>query len=142
MNKFKDMFHYGKFEKRIVIAFVEYAIALIVWIVVDQYFTYSLFDNAIAKENLQVVIFLSILMIIKIIAEIIEGICRCILRHHLQRDSANYARKDIFKKIINSKIEYFDKSNIGELFELLVNDSSTFSTFFTQNNYSLIPIPN
>lgn len=133
MNKLKEMFQYGNFKKRVIITVIEHIIAVITWIIIDQYFTYSLFDNAIQKENIQLVIFLSILMIVKIIASIIEAIIRCFLRHHLQRDYSNYARKDIFKKIINSKVEYFDKSNTGELFELIMNDTESYSKFFSQN---------
>ncbi len=133
MNKFKDMFHYGNFEKRIILEIVEYAISIILWVIINQYMTYSLFDNAIAKENINLVIFLAILMIIKVIGQILEGIFHCIVRHHLQRDFSHYARNDIFNKIINSKIKFFDKSNTGELFELAMNDTDTFSTFFTQN---------
>lgn len=133
MNRFKDMFHYGNFRERIVITFIEHIIAVIAWIIIDQYFTYSLFDNAIEKGNIQLVIFLAILMIVKLVVSIIEGIVRCLLRHHLQRDYSNYARKDIFNKIINSKVEYFDKSNTGELFELIMNDSDSYSKFFSQN---------
>lgn len=133
MNRFKEMFKYGNFRKRIVITFIEYMITSIIWIIIDQYMTYSLFDDAIAKENIKLVIFLSILMFVKIITNIAEGILNCILRHHLQRDFSHYARNDIYKKIINSKVEFFDKSNTGELFELLMNDSGNFSTFFTQH---------
>ena len=133
MNRFKEMFKYGNFRKRIVITFIEYMITSIIWIIIDQYMTYSLFDDAIAKENIKLVIFLSILMIVKIITNIAEGILNCFLRHHLQRDFSHYARNDIYKKIINSKVEFFDKSNTGELFELLMNDSGNFSTFFTQH---------
>lgn len=133
MNRFEEMFKYGNFKKRIVITFIEYMITSIIWIIIDQYMTYSLFDDAIAKENIKLVIFLSILMIVKIITNIAEGILNCILRHHLQRDFSHYARNDIYKKIINSKVEFFDKSNTGELFELLMNDSGNFSTFFTQH---------
>ncbi len=132
MNRFKEMFKYGNFRKRIVITFIEYMITSIIWIIIDQYMTYSLFDDAIAKENIKLVIFLSILMIVKIITNIAEGILNCILRHHLQRDFSHYARNDIYKKIINSKVEFFDKSNTGEMVELLMNDSGNFSTFFTQ----------
>lgn len=133
MNRFKEMFKYGNFRKRIVITFIEYMITSIIWIIIAQYMTYSLFDDAIAKENIKLVIFLSILMIVKIIISIAEGILQCFLRHHLQRDFSHYARNDIYKKIINSKVEFFDKSNTGELFELLMNDSDNFSTFFTQH---------
>mgnify|MGYP004602302555 FL=1 len=133
MNRFKEMFKYGNFQKRIVITFIEYMITSIIWIIIDQYMIYSLFDDAIAKENIKLVIFLSILMIVKIITNIAEGILNCFLRHHLQRDFSHYARNDIYKKIINSKVEFFDKSNTGELFELLMNDSGNFSTFFTQH---------
>lgn len=133
MNKLKEMFKYGHFEKRIIITLLEYVITIILWIIIDQYMTYSLFDNAIAKENIQLVIFLSILMIIKIIVGIMEGILNCILRHHLQRDFSYYARNDIFNKIINAKVEFFDKKNSGELFELAMNDSDNLATFFTQN---------
>lgn len=132
MNRFEEMFKYGIFQKRIVITFIEYMITSIIWIIIDQYMTYSLFDDAIAKENIKLVIFLSILMIVKIITNIAEGILNCILRHHLQRDFSHYARNDIYKKIINSKVEFFDKSNTGELVELVMNDSGNFSTFFTQ----------
>ena len=138
MNKFKDMFHYGNFEKKIIITIIEYILSSIIWIVINQFMTYSLFDNAIAKENIKLVMFLTILMIIKIIINIAEGIFNCKLRHHLQRDFSNYARKDIFNKLIRSKIQFFDKSNSGELFELEMNDSNNLSAFFTQNGNQLI----
>ena len=48
MNKFKDMFHYGNFEKRIIITIIEYILSSIIWIVINQFMTYSLFDNAIS----------------------------------------------------------------------------------------------
>lgn len=133
MNRFKEMFHYGNFERRIIITIVEYAIACIAWVIISQYMTVSLFDNAIAKENIKLVLFISILMIVKTIVSILEGILNSMLRHHLQRDFSHYAREDIFKKIINSKVEFFDKSNSGELFELVMNDSHNLSLFFTQN---------
>lgn len=138
MSKFNDMFHYGNFEKRIIITIVEYVLSVIIWIIIDQYMTYSLFDNAIAKENIRLVMFLAILMIVKIILNTAEGIFSCKLRHHLQRDFSNYARQDIFSKLIKSKIQFFDKSNLGELFELEINDSENLATFFTQNGNQLI----
>ena len=138
MNKFKEMFHYGNFEKRIIIVLIEYILSSIIWIIIDQYMTYALFDDAISKENIKLVMFLTILMIVKIIAKIGEGILNCKIRHHLQRDFSHYTRKDIFYKIIKSKIEFFDKSNLGELFELEMNDSDELATFFTQNGNQLI----
>lgn len=138
MNKFKEMFHYGSFEKRIIITIIEYIIASIIWLVIDQSITYSLFDEAIAKENIKLVIFLAIVMFVKVIFQIIEGIIQCRLRHHLQRDFSNYARKDIFNKLIKSKVNFFDKNNSGELFELIMNDSDNLATFFTQNGNQLI----
>lgn len=138
MNKFKEMFHYGCFEKRIIITIIEYVMASIIWIVIDQFITYSLFDEAIAKENIKLVLFLAIVMFVKVISQIIEGIIHCRLRHHLQRDFSNYARKDIFNKLIKSKVNFFDKNNSGELFELVMNDSDNLATFFTQNGNQLI----
>ena len=138
MNKFKEMFHYGCFEKRIIITIIEYVMASTIWIVIDQFITYSLFDEAIAKENIKLVLFLAIVMFVKVISQIIEGIIQCRLRHHLQRDFSNYARKDIFNKLINSKVNFFDKNNSSELFELVMNDSDNLATFFTQNGNQLI----
>lgn len=133
MNKLKNMFHYGKFEKRIIIVILIHIIFPIAWTLGEQYLTYSLIDNAIKDENMKLVINIWLLMLSYVIIQIICGIIECLLRHHLQRDFSNYARKDIFKKIITSKISYFDKSNTGELFELTMNDSNNFATFFTQN---------
>lgn len=138
MSKFKEMFYYGNFKKRIIITIVEYILASIIWILVDQSITYSLFDGAIAKENIGLIIFLSIVMFVKVVSQIIEGIIQCKLRHHLQRDFSNYARKNIFNKIIKSKINFFDKSNSSELFELIMNDSDNLAKFFSQNGNQLI----
>ena len=106
--------------------------------IIDQSITYSLFDGAIAKENAKLVVFFAIVMLIKVVSQIIEGIVQCRLRHHLQRDFSNYARKDIFTKVIKSKVDFFDKNNSGELFELVINDSDNLATFFTQNGNQLI----
>mgnify|MGYP004468531465 CR=1 FL=1 len=138
MSKFKEMFYYGNFKKRIIITIAEYILASIIWILVDQSITYSLFDGAIAKENIGLIIFLSIVMFAKVVSQIIEGIIQCKLRHHLQRDFSNYARKNIFNKIIKSKINFFDKSNSSELFELIMNDSDNLAKFFSQNGNQLV----
>lgn len=133
MNKLKEMFHYGNFERRIVFTWIEYVITTIVWVVINQYIMYFAFDDAIATENISLILFFAILMMVKVIINVIEGIFHCIIRHHLQRDFSYYARKDIFYNIIKANIPFFDKSNTGELLELAMNDSNKFSTFFTQH---------
>ncbi|MCI8362680.1 MAG: ABC transporter ATP-binding protein [Clostridia bacterium] len=133
MNQLNEMFHYGNFERRIIITWMEYAITTIFWIIIEQYITFFAFDDAIKTENISLILFFAILMLVKVIVKAAEGILNCILRHHLQRDFSYYARKDIFNRIINANINFFDKSNTGELLELAMNDSEQFSTFFTQN---------
>lgn len=133
MNQLNEMFHYGNFKRRIIITWMEYAITTILWIIIEQYITFFAFDDAIKTENISLILFFAILMLVKVIIKAAEGILNCILRHHLQRDFSYYARKDIFNSIINANINFFDKSNTGELLELAMNDSEQFSTFFTQN---------
>lgn len=133
MKKLKDMFHYGNFERRIIFTWVEFAITTILWVIINEYVLYYAFNNAIATENIKLILFFGILMFVKVILQIVEGIYHCMLRHHLQRDFSYYARKDIFNNIIKANIPFFDKSNTGELLELTMNDSAQFSTFFTQN---------
>lgn len=133
MEKLKEMFHYGNFEKRIIFTWVEFAIITIFWVIINQYITYFAFNNAIATENIKLILFFAILMLVKVIMNVVEGIFHCIIRHHLQRDFSYYARKNIFNHIIEANISFFDKSNTGELLELAMNDSDQFSTFFTQN---------
>lgn len=137
MNQFKDMFHYGNFEKRIIFTWTEYVITTIIWVVIDQYVLYFAFDDAIKTENIRLILFFAILMLIKIVFNTAEGIFHCILRHHLQRDFSYYARKDIFSSIIKANIPFFNKSNTGELLELATNDSNKFATFFTQNGLQM-----
>lgn len=133
MNSIKFMVNYGNFKKRIIFAFCEYFLSCTIWIIVDQYLTYSVFDNAIAQNSIRSLIFVTILVVVKQILKTGEGIFHCIVRHHIQREYTNFARKDLFSKYINSKISYFDKANTGELLQLVMNDTSSASTFFTQN---------
>lgn len=133
MNSIKYMIKYGNFKRRIIFTFIEYFLSCIVWILIDQYLTYSVFDNAITKNSVRTLIFVTILVIIKQIFKTTEGIFHCKLRHHLQREYANNARKDLFKKFINMKISSFDNANTGEMLELIMNDTGNASTFFTQN---------
>ena len=133
MNSVKYMSKYGDFKKRIIFAFSEYFLSCIIWLLIDQYLTYSVFDNAIAKNSAKALIFVTILVIVKQILKTSEGIFHCMVRHHLQRNYTNYARKDLFSKFINTKISYFDKANTGEMLELVMNDTGNASTFFTQN---------
>ena len=133
MNSIKFMANYGNLKKRIIFAFCEYFLSCTIWIIVDQYLTYSAFDNAIAQNSIRTLIFVTILVIVKQIFKTGEGIFHCIVRHHIQREYTNFARKDLFSKYINSKISYFDKANTGELLQLVMNDTSSASTFFTQN---------
>lgn len=133
MKKLKEMFHYGNFERRIIFTWIEHIITIIFWVIINQYITYSTFDNAIATENIKLILFFAILMLVKVIMNVVEGIFHCIIRHHLQRDFSYYARKDIFNSIIKANIPFFDKSNTGELLELAMNDSDQYATFFTQN---------
>lgn len=133
MNSIKYMSKYGNFKKRIIFTFVEYFLSCTIWLLIDQYLTYSVFDNAIAKNSVRTLIFVTILVIVKQILKTSEGICHCMWRHHLQREYANHARKDLFSKFINTKISYFDNANTGEMLELVMNDTRNASTFFTQN---------
>jgi len=133
MNSIKYMSNYGGLKKRIIFAFVEYFLSCAIWLIVDQYLTYSVFDNAIAKNSAKTLIFVAILVIVKQMIKTTEGIWHCMLRHHLQREYANHARKDLFAKFINTKISYFDNVNTGEMLELIMNDTGNASTFFTQN---------
>lgn len=133
MNSIKYMSNYGSFKKRIIFAFVEYFLSCTIWLLIDQYLTYSVFDNAIAKNSAKTLVFVTILVIVKQIFKTTEGIFHCMVRHHLQREYANHARKDLFSKFINTKISYFDNANTGEMLELLMNDTGNASTFFTQN---------
>lgn len=138
MKKLKEMFHYGNFERRIIFTWAEYVITTILWVIINQYITYFAFDDAIATENIKLILFFAILMLVKVVINVVEGIFHCIIRHHLQRDFSYYARKDIFNSIIKANIPFFDKSNTGELLELAMNDSEQFSTFFTQNGLQLM----
>lgn len=133
MNSIKYMINYGNFKKRIIFAFSEYFLSCVIWLIIDQYLTYSVFDNAIAKNSVRTLVFVTILVIIKQIFKTTEGIFHCMVRHHLQREYANHARKDLFSKFINTKISYFDNANTGEMLELVMNDTGNASTFFTQN---------
>lgn len=133
MNSIKYMSNYGGFKKRIIFAFVEYFLSCVIWLLMDQYLTYSIFDNAIAKNSVKTLIFVAILVVVKQTFKTIEGILHCMIRHHLQREYANYARKDLFSKFINTKISYYDNSNTGEMLELVMYDTGNASTFFTQN---------
>lgn len=133
MNQLNEMFRYGNFKRRIIITWMEYVITTIFWIIIEQYITFFAFDDAIKTENISLILFFAILMLVKVIIKAAEGILNCILRHHLQRDFSYYARKDIFYNIIKSNISFFDKSSTGELLELIMNDSEQFATFFTQN---------
>lgn len=133
MNSIKYMSNYGGFKKKIIFAFVEYFLSCIIWLLIDQYLTYSVFDDAISKNSVKVLVFVAILVIVKQIFKTTEGIFHCMIRHHLQRKYANHARKDLFSKFINTKISYFDNANTGEMLELVMNDTENASTFFTQN---------
>ena len=133
MNSIRYMSNYGNFKKRIIFAFSEYFLSCAIWLFIDQYLTYSVFDNAIAKNSARALIFVTILVIVKQIFKTSEGIFHCMVRHHLQREYANYTRKDLFYKFINTKISYFDNTNTGEMLELIMNDTENASTFFTQN---------
>ena len=133
MNSIKYMANYGNFKKRIIFAFIEFFFSCTVWLIIEQYLTYSIFNNAIAKNSASTLIFVSILVIVKQIFKTSENIFHCLVRHHLQRDYANYARKDLFSKFINTKTSYFDNANTGEMLQLVMNDTGNASTFFTQN---------
>lgn len=133
MNSIKYMANYGHFKKRIIFSFCEYFISCSIWLLIDQYLTYSVFDHAIAKNSVRTLIFVATLVIIKQIFKTAEGIFHCILRHHIQREYTNHTRKDLFKRFIHTNISYFDHANTGEMFELIMNDSVNASTFFTQN---------
>ena len=133
MNSIKYMSKYGNFKKRIIFAFIEYFLSCTIWLLIDQYLTYSVFDNAIAKNSARTLIFVTILVIVKQTLKTREAIFHCMVRHHLQREYANHARKDLFSKFINTKISYFDNANTGEMLELVMNDTGNASTFFTQN---------
>lgn len=133
MNSIKYMLGYGNLKGKIIFAFIEYFLSCTIWLLIDQYLTYSVFDNAIARNSIRTLIFVTVLVIVKQVFKTCEGIFHCIVRHHIQRKYANNARKDLIYKFINTKISYFDSANTGEMLELVMNDTGKASTFFTQN---------
>ena len=86
MEKIKDMFHYGSFERRSIFMTTESVISAIIWQIINQYLLYFSFDNGIASENIQFIILYAIFLLVNVILNAIEGIFHCIIRHHLQRD--------------------------------------------------------
>ena len=74
MKKFKEMFKYGNFERRIILTIIEYILSAIIWITIDQYMTSSLFDKAISQENIKLVMFLTILIFILPLFTLIKSV--------------------------------------------------------------------
>ena len=70
MKNIKYMANYGNFKKRIIFNFCEYFLSCVIWLIIEQYLTYSIFDNAIAKNSVRILIFVTILVIIKQISNI------------------------------------------------------------------------
>ena len=102
MNSIKYMLGYGNLKGKIIFAFIEYFLSCTIWLLIDQYLTYSVFDNAIARNSIRTLIFVTVLVIVKQVFKTCEGIFHCIVRHHIQRKYANNARKDLIYKFINT----------------------------------------
>lgn len=133
MRKFRElkkMFYYRNYNKKIIKLVLLIIAGLIFDVTVFPYLTKQMLDIQIPNANIYGVIGWGVIYIINIIISCYIVLKYCIIRLDLRRLIENDLREDVFKKLQEIEISFYDKNTTGTVLQFLSNDADNASNLF------------
>ena len=115
-----------------------YAICLSFFSILTPYFLKVIVDDYITVKDYEGMVFFIVLMLGTLIFEVFFQFLFVFNANLLGQNVIKDIRDDLFKKIINFKMSYFDNSAIGRLVTRVVNDIETIASIFSQGLFMII----
>ena len=115
-----------------------YAICLSVFSILTPYFLKVIVDDYITKKDYDGMVFFIMIMLITLILEVSFQFLFVFNANLLGQNVIKDIRNNLFKKIINFKLGYFDDTAIGRLVTRVVNDIETIASIFSQGLFMII----
>ena len=118
-DKLKEMFNFTKNKKETIIIGIMLAMQLLLYTFSYPFIVQKIVDDAIPKENINVVIFLSVILIILVLIRFLMTRSSEIRRKNCYYDNDAEIKNKIFKSIQEAKVSELDKIQAGNLFEIV-----------------------
>ena len=115
-----------------------YAICLSFFSILTPYFLKVIVDDYITVKDYEGMVFFIVLMLGTLIFEVFFQFLFVFNANLLGQNVIKDIRDDLFRKIINFKMSYFDNSAIGRLVTRVVNDIETIASIFSQGLFMII----
>ncbi len=140
MNKetLKEMFNFTKNKKETIKIGVILLIQLLLYTFSYPFIMQKVVDKAIPEENIKLVIFLSIVLIVIVIIRFITDRYSEIRRKNCYYDNNAEIKNKIFNSIQGARISELDKIQAGNLFEIVGSQAWEASHLFVWNFVGII----
>ena len=115
-----------------------YAIFLSIFSILTPYLLKVIVDDHITKKDYDGMVFFIIIMLLTLLLEVSFQFLFVFNANLLGQNVIKDIRDNLFKKIINFKLGYFDNVAIGRLVTRVVNDIETIASIFSQGLFMII----
>ena len=115
-----------------------YAIFLSVFSILTPYLLKVVVDDHITKKDYDGMVFFIFMMLLTLLLEVSFQFLFVFNANLLGQNVIKDIRDNLFKKIINFKLGYFDNVAIGRLVTRVVNDIETIASIFSQGLFMII----
>ena len=142
MNKetLKEMFNFTKNKKETIIIGIMLILQLLMYSLSYPFIMQLVVDKAIPEENIKLVIFLSIVLIILVIIRCILTRLSEIRRKNCCYDNNAEIKNKIFKSIQEADVSNLDKIQSGNLFEIVGHQAMEAAHLFVWNFNGIISV--
>ena len=115
-----------------------YAIFLSIFSILTPYLLKVIVDDHITKKDYDGMVFFIFIMLLTLLLEVSFQFLFVFNANLLGQNVIKDIRDNLFKKIINFKLGYFDNVAIGRLVTRVVNDIETIASIFSQGLFMII----
>ena len=115
-----------------------YAIFLSIFSILTPYLLKVIVDDHITKKDYNGMVFFIFIMLLTLLLEVSFQFLFVFNANLLGQNVIKDIRDNLFKKIINFKLGYFDNVAIGRLVTRVVNDIETIASIFSQGLFMII----
>lgn len=129
-SKLKEMFYYKGYNKRVIRLVLLVIFGLVIDVTTFPNIIKQMLDVEIPSKNIYGIILFGLIYISFTILSCYIVLKYCKVRFNIRRSIENDLRKDIFKKLQEVNIAFYDENTTGEILQFLSNDSDDASNLF------------
>ncbi len=135
---FSRLMKYARnYRNQFVISFIS-VISLAVFSAVRPVLLQKIIDDYITNKNAELLLVFIILMLIALVIEVIFQFLFIYFANWLGQNIIQDIRVQLFKRMLNFKMKYFNNSSVGKLVTRVVSDIETISSVFGEGLFMII----